>query len=1287
MGSRSSGRGSPGLLSALSSPSPHLCGADVCFASAIVDPLYNSVRTASDTLDSSPFTVLLKISHRNFVRYCSAAGVDASAVLSAAPESEEHATLCSLISSHIFAEPIYYDGQQPYLFTEDFPHKKAADPIDVGVWKIEDGKRAPKDVSGGSGVLITLGVSRQFPLSSAHAGSAFRLGLMLLVPRSSKKGPASKQSAASLANTGKTESVEAVSPGSRNKALAGRVPDSEPSTAAVSEPQFDTVFCFSNAFKVLAKQGKHGTHAKQIHYPSFERLPKDRESRIRAIMLAGSTMKSTLQRFLQFPDPITIDAGGAPVPPGSKLEDAALAAATALASKKAAEAAFLASPGGASAAAGSGSGSGSAAGDGNFQQAVAPSSSTVQLEGRQPSAAAASAADAAPGQSTPLPPEQSNIEIAGAVEYPVPSDLKKRKKYPIQLPTTGGSDKVPAASTRYGQPSTSGGSAADESEEFDYYAGVQPKRSRRAAAEAAVHTIRNANAQGDAVEEMLKQSERRRSGRSARNNNTQNAAMQLQAQQQTSLIGQSSAATQSGVTRGRTSQRGPSEAGTAGASGTSSRGSSSRSSRGSTNASGSRSGAGNIITIGGKDTNEDTESEAGFGVPDGGNGGAASRQRHQQQRALPGFSPGNIGASLSGLTPSGTDAGNDDNNSNDSNRLGDGSLAFTSGQLGPQGLPVPVTAGADVMSQLMIRSGRAGAAAGAGLRSSFGQPSALQPLGTPSPYMSSQLSQMLPAPIRGPGRGGTQSSALPMSVSITPQALPALGYSGSDLQLAPSPPLPLQSSQSSELGLGAITGVAAGGGGAGMGMAGGVRPFNGDTNATTTLSPLQPLQFNRQGQAGVLASIPSLGLGASTSDGGGVGGSLSSSRFPYQPPPSSASSSLRSASLGFGLSTGGNDSSGGNMPTSGGGGAHAATLDSQDATPAHRNASSASSPGQPSNLATLQTDWNRQQSFGAEQDAALSLLGGSGSTLSDASAASRLAAGPQQQQQAVRPQGGGNDAMKLDPTSIINAGSMTTRGGVVSKDAASAATSASGGGTGSGMSLGPSISEGMYNYGSSYSFGPSTSSASFSSVLPIPYPAAVVPASSAAAQAGLSCGVGGDGAGKSIAGLAMRISDVQQHGSGGGGGGNAGALGGAAPGEGLSVPFPILGTSTSNDFRISDAVIDGSSFNTPNPAMMLINSSNGNTSIAGASPGGDVTMSKGEASDGDGFRGGAGSAYQYLPQYAVSAAAGGGTGTSSLSPSSTPPGGSAPMDIGDSSTPATRLPYTSASTGQYVPTL
>jgi hypothetical protein len=207
---------------------------------------FNSIRLSDDRLDSSPFLFQLEFSAALMQLFKSSARAQDDDLREVASGSVRD-PLVREIERALRVEVVLFSGQQALIFSDDQPHYTPIPPLQLIV----------KDV--GPGNVATLLLQRNFPLSSSHMGSRFRLAIFCQPP------------AAPGVSTG--------------------VPP---------------LIVFSEAFRVLAKMNVRGAKTKMIHWPRFQQLEADRARALAQIIGAGFLLRSQLNGRLQ--ESVTVPA-------------------------------------------------------------------------------------------------------------------------------------------------------------------------------------------------------------------------------------------------------------------------------------------------------------------------------------------------------------------------------------------------------------------------------------------------------------------------------------------------------------------------------------------------------------------------------------------------------------------------------------------------------------------------------------------------------------------------------------------------------------------------------------------------------------------------------------------------------------------------------------------------------------------------------------------------------------------------------------------------------------------
>jgi hypothetical protein len=365
-----------GAHPALGGP-PSLASGLASIVSPFPATLFNDARAPDGSSDTSPFRFVLRLHGSLFLRFCAAARVDPDAVLRGHTGTGTTGTgpgplpaLLEFLAARVGAEVLLFDGAQPFLYAEDFPHKTPCPSPALSVLNVARAagaaglaggastggaataaaaaaaarKGGRRDVGGISATLalsnspsssappadpgavdVTLTVERAFPISSAHGGSPFRLALALVVPEGRVPSPSSSSAAAATTVVASPRGGESAAAGGRyplrrdTSASTGLPPAPTSSSSSSSSPSrssapVEVLFVFSTPFKVQRKQpAPNATPRGGPHPVPFQPLPRGRETLLRAVLAAGELARPSLELITN--GSLTVAVGGAAPPP------------------------------------------------------------------------------------------------------------------------------------------------------------------------------------------------------------------------------------------------------------------------------------------------------------------------------------------------------------------------------------------------------------------------------------------------------------------------------------------------------------------------------------------------------------------------------------------------------------------------------------------------------------------------------------------------------------------------------------------------------------------------------------------------------------------------------------------------------------------------------------------------------------------------------------------------------------------------------------------------------------
>lgn len=206
--------------------------------------LYNSVRIGEERLDSSPFTLTLRLAPQAVA----AMRGNPTTRSSGGGSAPSRGLSKSDLSGRVFVEPVLWRGTQATAYSDDDPHDAPLPPLHVSVTGVTE------QPDGGS--TVVLAVQRALPLSSAYAGARFRLAVLLQPPYPYGGGPGMEEEAlAGPARHTRRHDADAGGPGqAAAQAGAGGGSSSASSFGAgVESPSAPPIIAFSEPFRVLAK--------------------------------------------------------------------------------------------------------------------------------------------------------------------------------------------------------------------------------------------------------------------------------------------------------------------------------------------------------------------------------------------------------------------------------------------------------------------------------------------------------------------------------------------------------------------------------------------------------------------------------------------------------------------------------------------------------------------------------------------------------------------------------------------------------------------------------------------------------------------------------------------------------------------------------------------------------------------------------------------------------------------------------------------------------------------------
>ena len=132
------------------------------------------VRQDNDTLDSSPFPIVLQLSAELWAELEGTMSRHPSAPALAVEDTCRR--MAQIVSNLVHCEVVFPDGRQVTLYTRDVPHAVPIPPLEVYPLQATRDRR------------VSLTVQRSLPLSSAHGNSEFRLAILFNAPRSGAIG-------------------------------------------------------------------------------------------------------------------------------------------------------------------------------------------------------------------------------------------------------------------------------------------------------------------------------------------------------------------------------------------------------------------------------------------------------------------------------------------------------------------------------------------------------------------------------------------------------------------------------------------------------------------------------------------------------------------------------------------------------------------------------------------------------------------------------------------------------------------------------------------------------------------------------------------------------------------------------------------------------------------------------------------------------------------------------------------------------------------------------------------
>ena len=243
------------------------------------DPFYNSIRDENDSLDSSDLVLELFMDKSLYTIFLQCLDIGTTTNSLAIEENFKR-----LLKECLLTEIVYFDGTQPVIYCENYPHRKPYDSLEYQIHSIvsvpSSTKHSTTIASSSSnlkeekqeGIIITIHIQRKFPLSSSHGGSSFRIAIILEVPK--------------VINNNTTSTSSSSTTTSNSDLLIMN-----------SLQLQEIIYIFSNPFKVLSKQGKAGTHGKQINYPQYDPINKKREYILKSLSAATTIIRSQLEVF------------------------------------------------------------------------------------------------------------------------------------------------------------------------------------------------------------------------------------------------------------------------------------------------------------------------------------------------------------------------------------------------------------------------------------------------------------------------------------------------------------------------------------------------------------------------------------------------------------------------------------------------------------------------------------------------------------------------------------------------------------------------------------------------------------------------------------------------------------------------------------------------------------------------------------------------------------------------------------------------------------------------------